>query len=127
MFHIESERRNVITGVVFLGLIVLLNSVISKSMLYYEYKIRAVEYTLKKILGEHLLVSNMRVFLLSAISAGVATIISSIIMLVLGNQNVMFNIFGSIMVVFLDFCFSGYYIHIISRVSISRVFKGGSI
>ena len=127
LFHIESERRNVITGVVFLGLIVLLNSVISKSMLYYEYKIRAVEYTLKKILGEHLLVSNMRVFLLSAISAGVATIISSIIMLVLGNQNVMFNIFGSIMVVFLDFCFSGYYIHIISRVSISRVFKGGSI
>lgn len=127
LFHIESARRNIITGVVFLGLILLLNLVISKSMLYYEYKIRAVEYTLKKILGERPLVANMRVLLLSAISAGLATVISSIIMLMSGNQNVMYNIFGSMMVVLLDFCFSGYYIRIISRIRITQVFKGGSI
>ena len=50
LFHIEAARRSIITGVVILGLILILNLVISKSMLYYEYKIRAAEYTLKKYL-----------------------------------------------------------------------------
>ena len=127
LFHIEAARRSIITGVVILGLILILNLVISKSMLYYEYKIRAAEYTLKKILGENPLVSNMRVFLLSAVSAVLATAISSIIMLVWENQNFMYNIFGGMMVVFLDFCITGYYIHIVSRISITRVLKGGSI
>ena len=126
-FHLDAAKRNIITGLVFMGLILILNLVMSKSMLYFEYKVRAVEYLLKKILGVSLLKSNVRVLLLSAASVGLATVVSSALMYMLGEREILYNIVGSAMVLLMDVLFSVYYIHAISRISLIRVFKGGSI
>ena len=110
-----------------MGLILILNLVMSKSMLYFEYKVRAVEYLLKKILGVSLLKSNVRVLLLSAASVGLATVVSSALMYMFGEREILYNIVCSVMVLLMDVLFSVYYIHAISRISLIRVFKGGGI
>lgn len=127
LYHLESAKRNMIAGALFLVIILILNAVISKRMLYYEYSINAVENCLKKLFGYGLIRIHMRSILLTVISASLAIVISWLIMLFLGTNSLAYNIIGGVLVILIDLGFVAYYIHITSRIGMNRIFKGGSI
>lgn len=127
LYHLETVKRNMLTGVVFLVIILIINSIISRSMLHYEYSINAVENCLKKLYGYGLLRTNLHSILLTVISAALAIVISSIIMLLFGTSSLVYNTIGGVLVILIDLGFLTYYIHITSRIGMNRIFKGGSI
>lgn len=126
-YHLESAKRNMMAGGLFLAIILILNSVISKSMLYYEYNINAVENCLKKLFGYGFIRIHMRSILLTVISASLAIVISSLILLYLGTNSLAYSVIGGVLVILIDLGFVAYYIHITSRIGMNRIFKGGSI
>lgn len=127
LYHLESAKRNMIAGGLFLAIILLLNAVISKSMLYYEYNINAVENCLKKLFGYGLIRIHMRSILLTLISASLAIVISSLILLYLGTNSLAYTVIGGVLVILIDLGFVAYYIHITRHIGMNRIFKGGSI
>lgn len=127
LYHLETVKRNMITGAVFLVIILIINSIISKSMLYYEYSINAVENCLKKLFGYGMLRTNLHSILLTVISSSSAIVISSILMLFLEARSLAYNLIGGVLIILIDLGFLTYYIHKTSRMGMNRIFKGGSI
>lgn len=124
---LASARRNMFAGFLFLFMVLSINAVISKNMVYYDCKINAVEYSLKKLLGY----TPIRIYSITLLpTVGVslaATAICSAAMLVKGETAVFANVFGCVVIGLLDLCFVSYYLHKTSHIGMVQVIKGGSI
>lgn len=124
---LAAARRNMFAGFLFLFMVLSINAVISKNMVYYDCKINAVEYSLKKLLGY----TPIRIYSITLLpTVGVslaATAICSAAMLVKGETAVFANVFGCVVIGLLDLCFVSYYLHKTSHIGMVQVIKGGSI
>lgn len=124
---LAAARRNMFAGFLFLFMILSINAVISKNMVYYDCKINAVEYSLKKLLGYNpIRIYSITLFPTVGVSI-VATVICSAAMLVKGNTAVFTNVIGCVVIGLLDLCFVAYYLHKTSHIGMVQVIKGGSI
>ena len=127
LFQLEGARRNITAGIVFSALILAINLVILKSMVFYDYKINAVELTLKKLFGYGALGRNWRPVLLSVISAVSAILISSLVLHFLGRDGIFYNVVGGGVILLVDLACLLSYMRKMNRVSMNRILKGGSL
>ena len=126
-FQLEGAKRNMTAGIVFSALILAINLVILKSMVFYDYKINAVELTLKKLFGYGALGRNWRPVLLSVISAVSAILISSLVLHFLGRDGIFYNVVGGGAILLVDLACLLSYMRKMGRVSMNRILKGGSL
>lgn len=126
-FQLEGAKRNMTAGIVFSALILAINLVILKSMVFYDYKINAVELTLKKLFGYGALGRNWRPVLLSVISAVSAILISSLVLHFLGRDGIFYNVVGGGAILLVDLACLLSYMRKMNRVSMNRILKGGSL
>ncbi len=126
-FQLEGAKRNMTAGIVFSALILAINLVILKSMVFYDYKINAVELTLKKLFGYGALGRNWRPVLLSVISAVSAILISSLVLHFLGRDGIFYNVVGGGVILLVDLACLLSYMRKMNRVSMNRILKGGSL
>ncbi len=126
-FQLEGAKRNMTAGIVFSALILAINLVILKSMVFYDYKINAVELTLKKLFGYGALGRNWRPVLLSVISAVSAILISSLVLHFLGRDGIFYNVVGGGVILLVDLACLLSYMRKMNRVSMNRIVKGGSL
>ena len=96
-------------------------------MVFYDYKINAVELTLKKLFGYGALGRNWRPVLLSVISAVSAILISSLVLHFLGRDGIFYNVVGGGVILLVDLACLLSYMRKMNRVSMNRILKGGSL
>lgn len=127
LFQLEGARRNMTVGIVFSALILAINLVILRSMVFYDYKINAAERTLKKLFGYGALSRNRKPLLLSLASAAVAVFISSLVLYFLGRDGMVYNVVGGGAILLVDLACLLHYIRKMGRASMNRILKGGSL
>lgn len=126
-FQLEGAKRNMIAGIIFSVLILAINLVILRSMVFYDYKINAVELTLKKLFGYGALGRNWKPVLLSLGSAALAVFISCLVRYLLGREGMVYNVVGGAVMLGIDLLCSLHYMRKMERVNMNRILKGGSL
>jgi hypothetical protein len=119
-------RRGLFMGVVFLIILLLLEGLILRSILRYEYQVNAKFLLLSKIHGETGLY-RMRKVLLS-LSGGILSLLVSVILCLILELTTLFYILtGGCLVIVLEYFFIMVYSRKLDQANISKIFKGGSL
>lgn len=126
MYFWNVTKRNMIMGIVFLFILLVLEGLILRSILKCEYQINAKELLLGKIQGDNFLYRHRKVILI--LSGGwLSLLISIILCLVFHLSAVLYIIAGGILVMFMEYLFVAVYSHKLDHVNISKIFKGGML
>lgn len=120
-------KKGIVIGCVLLIILLILEAIIIKTILNYEYSINAVEIALKKIMGYGLFERYKKLFLTTIIFGGIAGKAAFIIGHFLEWSSELYLITGGFSVVLLELCFVFYYIRIAENRSIQSILKGGSV
>ena len=96
-------------------------------MVYYDCKINAIEYCLKRITGYSLISIYGLTFAPTLLVSFIATLISSVYVVMTNSSDLLSVVAGYIMIVIIDAVFMLHYLHITERIGMTKVFKGGSI
>lgn len=126
-FSLAAAKRNMIAGLLFLLMVLSINTIISRSMVYYDCKINAIEYCLKRITGYSLISIYGLTFAPTLLVSFIATLISSVYVVMTNSSDLLSVVAGYIMIVIIDAVFMLHYLHITKRIGMTKVFKGGSI
>ncbi len=117
-------KRNMFMGIVLLAILFILEGLIIKSILKYEYTVHAKELLLNKIQGSSFLHRHKRIIRLQLIEwAGLA--IAVLVCFFLEYSATPYLILGGILIMILEQIFIVGYAHKLSNVNISKIFKGG--
>lgn len=117
-------KRNMLMGIVFLFILLLLEGLILKSILKYEYQINAKELLLSKIQGRSFFYRQRKVLII-LLGEWLCLLISIIICLVLDFFATGYVMAGGILVMLLEHIFTFVYSNKLENVNISKIFKGG--
>lgn len=120
-------QKGIVISCVLLIVLLILEAIIIKTILNYEYSINAVEIALKKIMGYGLFERYKKLFLTTIIFGGIAGKAAFIIGHFLEWSSGLYLITGGLSVVILELCFVFYYIRITENRSIQSILKGGSV
>lgn len=126
-FSLAAAKRNMIAGLIFLLMVLSINIIISKSMVYYDCKINAVEYCLKRTLGHSSISIYGRTFTPTLFVSFIAALISSIYVVMTNSNELLSVVAGYVMIVSIDAAFILHYLCVTERIGMTKVLKGGSI
>lgn len=126
-FHAESAKRNAFAGAVFISLIFLINIILSRNLIYYEYRIRAVEFFLDRILGNSPLRAYLKILSKSLIPSLIAFVISSVIIVVSKTEGMAYVAAGEMLIVITDLIISRKVVGRFNKFTIARILKGETI
>ncbi len=127
MFQWTIAQRSMVIGIVLFAILLLMNMVIIRSVLQYEYDVNAKELTLKKILGYGLLQRQKMIFIMTAVSGAIGMTGAVILCLFLESSAWWQVLASGVLVLLVEVVFTVYYSYKMDNINIQRILKGGSL
>lgn len=122
---LESAKRNALAGLTFLVIVSLLNIVVSKNMLFCNYRVNAAENVIKKILGYGILEANLNSLIPTIVSGLISVTLSCTASFLLKSGLVIYCVVAGVLYIFFDIIIVMYYIGLTSRLGMNQIIKGG--
>lgn len=120
------KKRNMLMGSVLLFILLLLEGLILKTILKYEYQLNAKELLLNKIHGNGFFSRHKRISLI-LFSSWVSLFITIIICKILAFSATLFILIGGALIISLEHLFVMIYSNKLNHINISKIFKGGTL
>ncbi len=120
-------KKGMLIGVVLLIILLILEAIIIKTILNYEYSINSVEIALKKVMGYSLFERYKRIFITTILFGFLAGIFILIIGYYFHLSSGIYLIIGALSVIIIEICFVFFYIKLTENRSIQSVLKGGIV
>jgi putative ABC transport system permease protein len=119
-------KRNILIGTVLFAVLILLESIIIRTTIKYEYRVSAMELALKKVLGYRLFERYKKLLFTTWISGIVSLIIAAIVFYAIG-QALTYLILAGISILLIEMIIMFYYIHKTDQINIQKILKGGNV
>lgn len=126
MYYWEIEKRNMLMGIIFLSILLLLEGLILKVILKYEYQINAKEMLLRKVQGDNFFIRHKNIIMI-LLGGWISLIIAAAVCLVLEFTSVVHICVGGILIMTIEHLFVAMYSHRLENINISKIFKGGIV
>ena len=120
-------KRNLYIGSVLLIILLLLETIIIKTILKYEFSVNAIELSLKKIYGYSLFNRHKKIFLTTSILGFICIVSASILYYLLKITLFRNVITGGIMIVVMEVEIIISYVNKLERFNVQKILKGGQI
>lgn len=120
----ETTKRSMIMGILFFIILMLLEGLVLKNILKYEYQINAKELLLSKIHGDSF-VFRQRKAITILIGGCLSLAISVLLCIAMSFSSTFYVMAGGIFILVMEHLFVAEYSHKLDHVNISKVFKGG--
>lgn len=117
-------KRNMFIGIVLFIVLIILESIIIRTIISYEYRVRAIELTLKKIFGYKLFERHKKILLTTLISGIVSLFIAAIIFYLIGQTSI-YILLGGLFILFIEMMILLFYINKTDKINIQKILKGG--
>jgi hypothetical protein len=118
-------QRGLIIGFVLFILLLFVEITVIRTIISYEYKVNAVELSIKKVMGYTIMQRYRKILLLTIVAGVVCVIAVTIILMLFQMTNLFFAIIGCGLSIVLEFFVIIFYIHKIENSQITRILKGG--
>lgn len=119
-------KRNMLMGIVFLMILLILEGLILRTVLKYEYQINAKELLLNKMNGNSFFYRQKKIILL-LLGGWLSLIISITISIILGFSATLYILISGILVLLMEHLLVILYSHKLDKANISKIFKGGML
>lgn len=120
-------KRVLYINLIFSDLVLLLEIIIINSIVMLEYKVNAIELSIKKILGYSILQKNRKIILMTVITT-IASILTAIIVNIIMKTHVgKYLGLGGLIILILELSTIIFYINRIEKSNIQKILKGGSL
>jgi len=116
-------KRNMVMGIVFFAILLMLEGLILRSIIKYEYQIHAKELLLSKIQGDGFFYRHRNMLGLTLGGWGSLFVVILICFMV-GITSVLYVAIGGICVMLTEYLFMAVYSHRLENINISKIFKG---
>lgn len=126
MYYWEIEKRNMLMGIILLSILLLLEGLILKVILKYEYQINAKEMLLRKVQGDNFFIRHKNIIMI-LLGGWISLIIAAAVCLVLEFTSVVHICVGGILIMTIEHLFVAMYSHRLENINISKIFKGGIV
>ncbi len=117
-------KRNMFIGIVLFIVLIILESIIIRTIISYEYRVRAIELTLKKIFGYKLFERHKKLLLTTLISGIISLFIATIIFYLIGQTSI-YILLGGLSILFIEMIILLFYINKTDKINIQKILKGG--
>lgn len=120
-------KRILYINLVFSALVLLLEFIIINSIIRLEYKINAIELSIKKVIGYSILEKNRKIIMMTVITTILSMIISVIVGVIMKVQEAYYLAFGGMVILILESSVIIFYINRIENSKILKILKGGNL
>lgn len=120
-------KRILYINLVFSVLVLLLEFIIINSIIRLEYKINAIELSIKKVIGYSIFEKNKKIIMITLITTLLSILISIIFAIIMKIQEAYYLAFGGIIILILESFVIIFYIHRIENSKILKILKGGNL
>ncbi|WP_141903960.1 DUF1430 domain-containing protein [Lysinibacillus sp. Y5S-8] len=127
LYQWDFYKKGILIGIVLLIILFILEAIIIKTILNYEYSINSVEIAIKKVMGYSLFERYKRLFVTTILFGFLAGISTLIIGHYLDLNSEIYLIVGALSVIVIEICFVFLYIRLTESRSIQSVLKGGIV
>lgn len=127
LYQWDFYKKGILIGIVLLIILFILEAIIIKTILNYEYSINSVEIALKKVMGYSLFERYQKLFATTILFGFLAGISTLIIGHYLDLNSEIYLIVGAFSVIVIEICFVFFYIRLTENRSIQSVLKGGAV
>ncbi|WP_058953091.1 DUF1430 domain-containing protein [Clostridium tyrobutyricum] len=121
------SKRILYINLVFSILILLLEIIIINSIITLEYKVNAVELSIKKILGYSILQKNRKIIMMTVITTAASILTAFVINMIMKTEKGYYLAFGGISILILELVIITFYIYKIENSQVQKILKGGSL
>ncbi|MDR0489413.1 MAG: hypothetical protein LBG99_08505 [Propionibacteriaceae bacterium] len=126
-YHLKLVDRSIMIGLVMLFLVVGISSMVTRSLLLFDYTINATERSLMRLHGYTVARINLRTFALLVITTLLAVVVSINLAPLAGIRSVAYLGVGGGVLLLLDLSVTLHYMRKYSRISFQRVSKGATL
>lgn len=127
MYNLKSYQRMLLFGAVVLIILLVLETIIIKTMLKYECMVNAVELAIKTVVGYPVLLKYKKMFLSSGITLCISGIVGMIISQILRLNTTQYLLIGYALIALIDVIMMFHYIRKVEKSNINTVIKGRTI
>lgn len=120
-------KRILYINLVFSVLVLLLEFIIINSIIRLEYKINAIELSIKKVIGYSIVEKNKKIIMITLITTLLSILISIILAIMMKIQEAYYLAIGGIIILILESLVIIFYIHRIENSKILKILKGGNL
>ncbi len=120
-------KRILYINLIFSTLVLLLELIIINSIIRLEYKINAIELSIKKVIGYSILEKNKKIIIMVVITTILSTLISVIVSLIMKFEYAYYLAFGGVIILILELFVIMFYINKVETSEILKILKGGNL
>lgn len=120
-------KRLLLINSIFTILVLILEVMITISIIKLEYEINAMEISLKKILGYNLWQKNKPICLATTLIVSVSIVSSCILGIIFNMNSAQYFIYGGVLIFILEIIIIVIYINRIENSKVQKILKGGSL
>ncbi|WP_404661544.1 DUF1430 domain-containing protein [Haloimpatiens myeolchijeotgali] len=120
-------KRILYINLVFSALVLLLEIIIISSIIRLEYKVNAIELSIKKVMGYSILEKNKKIIMMTVITTLSSILIAVIVNIIMETQKGYYLALGGISILILEIAIIIFYIRKIENSEIQKILKGGSL
>ncbi|PWA11940.1 hypothetical protein DCC39_08370 [Pueribacillus theae] len=119
-------KRNMFIGIVLFAVLIMLESMIIRTIISYEYRVSAMEIALKKVLGYKLFERHKKILLTTLIFGIISVLAATLIFYFIGEAFTYILLAGICMLV-IEMVIVCFYINKTDKMNIQKILKGGTL
>lgn len=120
-------KRVLYINLVFSALVLLLEIIIINSIIILEYKVNAIELSIKKVLGYSILQKNRKIIMMTVITTISSMLIAIIVNIIMKTQIGHYLALGGLIILILEVSVITFNINKIEKSNIQKILKGGNL
>lgn len=120
-------KRVLYINLVFSVLVLLLEIIIINSIIILEYKVNAIELSIKKVLGYSILQKNRKIIMMTVITTISSMLIAIIVNIIVKTQIGHYLALGGLIILILEVSVITFNINRIEKSNIQKILKGGNL
>ncbi|HAK42010.1 MAG TPA: hypothetical protein DCM59_03925 [Clostridium sp.] len=120
-------KRVLYINLVFSVLVLLLEIIIINSIIILEYKVNAIELSIKKVLGYSILQKNRKIIMMTVITTISSILIAIIVNIIMETQIGHYLALGGLIILILEVSVITFNINRIEKSNIQKILKGGNL
>jgi len=120
-------KRILYINLIFSFLVLLLEIIIINSIITLEYKVNAIELSIKKVLGYNILQKNSKIVMMTVVTTILSIVIAVIVNIMMETKKGYYLVFGGISILILELSVILFYIRKIENSQVQKILKGRNL
>ena len=127
LYHLEIVKRAVFISFILSILTLLLEVILIKSILMFEYEVNAVELSVKKVLGYNLFEKNFKIFVVTMGITTLSIIVSLIVGEIFNISEAYYLLVSGVLIAVAEITTILFYVKKLEKANLQKILKGGNL